>query len=67
MENNALRSIAVSRALLRLFALALAVLDWAIWPLTALFREKLPLFNQTDACLLIACLYLCNIPGFLLL
>lgn len=67
MENNVLRSIAVSRALLRLFALALAVLDWAIWPLTALFREKLPLFNQTDACLLIACLYLCNVPGFLLL
>ena len=67
MENNALRSIALSRTLLRLFALALAVLDWAIWPLTTLFREKLPLFNQTDTYLLIACLYLCNAPGFLLL
>ena len=67
MESRELRSIAISRFLLRLFALALAVLDWAIWPISAFFRENLPLFTQTDTYILAVCLYLCNAPGFMLL
>lgn len=67
MENDGLRSIAISRGLLRLFALALAVLDWAIWPISAFLRKTMPLFTQSDAYILAVCLYLCNVPGFLLL
>ena len=60
------RSILLSKAMVFLFALALAALDIGIWPLTGLFRS-LPFWGPRHTAALTVCLYLCNIPGFALL
>lgn len=67
MKSSSLRSIAVSRALLWLFAALVAMLDWAVWPIAAFFRANTPFFSRLDGCILALCLYLCNAPAFGLL
>ena len=66
-ESKDCRSISLSLFLVRLFAIALAALDIAIWPISGALRQVLPFFGQADAVLLTVCLYLCNVPGFWLL
>lgn len=66
-ESKDCRSISLSLFLVRLFAIAFAALDIAIWPISGALRQVLPFFGQADAVLLTVCLYLCNVPGFWLL
>ena len=65
-ETVPVRSILLSKAMILLFALALAALDVGIWPLTKLF-QSLPFWSPNHTLTLTICLYLCNLPGFGLL
>lgn len=67
MEHRITRAIPLSRGLLCLLAMALAGLDWAVWPIVSIMQEAMPFFSQRDGHLLILCLYLCNIPAIVLL
>lgn len=60
-------SILLSRVLVWVFAGLLLALDWVVWPLSREMIRVLPVFDSGDAVLLKVCLYVCNVPGFLLL
>ena len=60
-------SILISRILVWVFGALILVLDWAVWPLSQVLMRVLPVFDGGDAVLLKVCLYVCNVPGFMLL
>lgn len=66
-QRNDAGSILLSRILVWVFGALILVLDWAVWPLSQVLMRVLPVFDGGDAVLLKVCLYVCNVPGFILL
>lgn len=66
-ENKDSGSILFSRVLVWVFGALLLVLDWAIWPVSHMLTRYLPILHSNWDTMLIACLYACNVPGFVLI
>ena len=65
-RNNA-GSILLSRILVWVFGALILVLDWAVWPISRWVMRFIVDMQFRDTVLLIICLYVCNVPGFMLL
>lgn len=65
-RNNA-GSILLSRILVWVFGALILVLDWAVWPISRWLMLFIVDMQFRDTVLLIICLYVCNVPGFMLL
>ena len=66
-EKKGFDSILFSRALVWVFGALILFLDWAVWPVSRTLTRYLPILHSNWDTMLIVCLYVCNVPGFLLL
>lgn len=66
-ENRDSGSILFSRVLVWVFGALILILDWAIWPISRMLTRYLPILHSNWATMLIVCLYVCNVPGFVLI
>lgn len=66
-ENKDSGSILFSRVLVWVFGALILILDWTIWPISHMLNRYLPILHSSWAAMLIVCLYVCNIPGFVLI
>lgn len=67
MEPNKDSSILFSRILVWVFGALILILDWAVWPISRMLTHYLPILHASRTTMLIVCLYVCNVPGFVLL
>lgn len=66
-QRNDAGSILLSRILVWVFGALILVLDWAVWPVSRWLMLFIVDMQYCDTVLLIICLYVCNVPGFMLL
>ena len=66
-QRNDAGSILLSRILVWVFGALILVLDWAVWPISRWLMLFIVDMQFRDTVLLIICLYVCNVPGFMLL
>ena len=66
-QRNDAGSILFSRILVWVFGALILVLDWAVWPISRWVMRFIVDMQFRDTVLLIICLYVCNVPGFMLL
>lgn len=67
MEAKKDTGILFSRVLVWVFGLLILILDWAVWPISRWLMRFIVDMQYRDTVLLIICLYVCNVPGFVLL
>ena len=67
METKKDSGILFSRVLVWVFGLLILILDWAVWPISRWLMLFIVDMQYHDTVLLIICLYMCNVPGFVLL
>ncbi len=67
MEAKKDSGILFSRVLVWVFGLLILILDWAVWPISRWLMLFIVDMQYHDTVLLIICLYVCNVPGFVLL
>lgn len=67
MEAKKDSGILFSRVLVWVFGLLILILDWAVWPISRWLMLFIVDMQYCDTVLLIICLYVCNVPGFVLL
>lgn len=67
MEAKKDSGILFSRVLVWVFGLLILILDWAVWPISRWLMRFIVDMQYRDTVLLIICLYVCNVPGFVLL
>ena len=67
MEAKKDSSILFSRVLVWVFGVLILILDWAVWPISRWVTRFIVDMQFRDTVLLIICLYVCNVPGFMLL
>lgn len=67
MEAKKDSGILFSRVLVWVFGLLILILDWAVWPISRWLMLFIVDMQYRDTVLLIICLYVCNVPGFVLL
>lgn len=67
MEAKKDSGIFFSRVLVWVFGLLILILDWAVWPISRWLMRFIVDMRYCDTVLLIICLYVCNVPGFVLL
>lgn len=67
MEAKKDSSILFSRVLVWVFGVLILILDWAVWPISRWVTRFIVDMQFRDTVLLIICLYVCNLPGFMLL
>lgn len=67
MEANKNSGILLSRVLVWVFGALILFLDWAIWPISRMLTRYLPILHSSWDTILIICLYVCNVPGFVLI
>ena len=67
METKKDSGILFSRVLVWVFGLLILILDWAVWPISRWLMRFIVDMQYRDTVLLIICLYVCNVPGFVLL
>lgn len=67
MEAKKDSGILFSRVLVWVFGLLILILDWAVWPISRWVTRFIVDMQFRDTVLLIICLYVCNVPGFMLL
>ena len=67
MEPRKDSSILFSRILVWVFGALILILDWAVWPVSRMLTHYLPILHVSRTTMLIVCLYVCNVPGFVLL
>lgn len=67
MEAKKDSSILFSRVLVWVFGVLILILDWAVWPISRWVTRFIVDMQFRDTVLLIICLYMCNVPGFVLL
>lgn len=66
-QRNDAGSILLSRILVWVFGALILVLDWAVWPISRWLMLFIVDMQFRDTVLLIICLYVCNVPGVVLL
>jgi len=66
-ENKDSGSILFSRVLVWVFGALILFLDWAVWPISRMLTQYLPILHRSRDTVLIICLYVCNVPGFVLI
>ena len=64
MEAKKDSGILFSRVLVWVFGLLILILDWAVWPISRWLMLFIVDMQYCDTVLLIICLYVCNVPGF---
>ena len=67
MEAKKDSGILFSRVLVWVFGVLILILDWAVWPISRWVTRFIVDIQFRDTVLLIICLYVCNVPGFMLL
>ena len=67
MDTKKDSGILFSRVLVWVFGLLILILDWAVWPISRWLMLFIVDMQYCDTVLLIICLYVCNVPGFVLL
>lgn len=67
MEAKKDSGILFSRVLVWVFGVLILILDWAVWPISRWVTRFIVDMQFRDTVLLIICLYVCNVPGFMLL
>ena len=67
MEAKRDSGILFSRVLVWVFGVLILILDWAVWPISRWLMLFIVDMRFRDTVLLIICLYVCNVPGFVLL
>ena len=67
MEAKKDSGILFSRVLVWVLGLLILILDWAVWPISRWLMLFIVDMQYCDTVLLIICLYVCNVPGFVLL
>ena len=67
MEAKKDSGILFSRVLVWVFGVLILILDWAVWPISRWVTRFIVDMQFRDTVLLIICLYVCNLPGFMLL
>ena len=67
MEAKKDSGILFSRVLVWVFGVLILILDWAVWPISRWVMRFIVDMQFRDTVLLIICLYVCNVPGFMLL
>ena len=67
MEAKKDSGILFSRVLVWVFGVLILILDWAVWPFSRWVMRFIVDMQFRDTVLLIICLYVCNVPGFMLL
>ena len=67
MEAKKDSGILFSRVLVLVFGGLILILDWAVWPISRWLMRFIVDMQFRDTVLLIICLYVCNVPGFVLL
>ena len=67
MDTKKDSGILFSRVLVWVFGLLILILDWAVWPISRWLMLFIVDMQYRDTVLLIICLYVCNVPGFVLL
>ena len=67
MEAKKDSGILFSRVLVWVFGLLILILDWVVWPISRWLMLFIVDMQYCDTVLLIICLYVCNVPGFVLL
>ena len=67
MEAKKDSGILFSRVLVWVFGVLILILDWAVWPISRWLMLFIVDMQFRDTVLLIICLYVCNVPGFMLL
>ena len=67
MEAKKDSGILFSRVLVWVFGVLILILDWAVWPIYRWVMRFIVDMQFRDTVLLIICLYVCNVPGFMLL